>query len=172
MSSRPRSSASSQTSSAPIAAHVELPRLWSVVLPGVFNAGRRPIAAGVFLKGVLFAILLVAHAGPTPATVSEPFPTRQWGVGLSIGYTLSATVFGGFSPVSPSNPRRISVAPIRFHKQAACPAVSRLHGSAPRHAVTCRPFRRGQTEIRHKLPRAFQAREILISAGSIASLLR
>ncbi|WP_370653313.1 MFS transporter [Caballeronia sp. Lep1P3] len=43
-------------------------------------------------------ILKAAYSGPMPALMSEIFPTRVRSTGLSIGYALGVTLFGGFAP--------------------------------------------------------------------------
>jgi MHS family proline/betaine transporter-like MFS transporter len=55
------------------------------------------IASLVFLQAVA-GILKAAYSGPMPALMSEIFPTRVRSTGLSIGYALGVTLFGGFAP--------------------------------------------------------------------------
>ncbi|SIO63361.1 MFS transporter [Paraburkholderia phenazinium] len=43
-------------------------------------------------------ILKAAYSGPMPALMSEIFPTHVRSTGLSIGYSIGVTVFGGFAP--------------------------------------------------------------------------
>jgi MHS family proline/betaine transporter-like MFS transporter len=43
-------------------------------------------------------IFKAAYSGPMPALMSEIFPTRVRSTGLSIGYSLGVTIFGGFAP--------------------------------------------------------------------------
>jgi MHS family proline/betaine transporter-like MFS transporter len=45
-----------------------------------------------------FALFLAMYNGPGPAALSELFPTNVRFTGLSIGYNISAAVFGGFAP--------------------------------------------------------------------------
>ena len=44
-----------------------------------------------------FAVLIAAAYAPTPAFLSELFPTRVRATGISIVYNVAATIFGGFS---------------------------------------------------------------------------
>ncbi|HEX7908361.1 MAG TPA: MFS transporter [Paraburkholderia sp.] len=39
-----------------------------------------------------------AYSGPMPALMSEIFPTQVRSTGLSIGYSIGVTIFGGFAP--------------------------------------------------------------------------
>ncbi|MDR5742006.1 MFS transporter [Caballeronia sp. LZ029] len=55
------------------------------------------IASLVMLQSVA-GILKAAYSGPMPALMSEIFPTRVRSTGLSIGYALGVTLFGGFAP--------------------------------------------------------------------------
>ncbi|WP_439891927.1 MFS transporter [Ralstonia sp. 25C] len=43
-------------------------------------------------------IFKAAYSGPMPALMSEIFPTRVRSTGLSLGYSLGVTLFGGFAP--------------------------------------------------------------------------
>ena len=44
-------------------------------------------------------IFKAAYSGPMPALMSEIFPASVRSTGLSIGYSLGVTIFGGFAPV-------------------------------------------------------------------------
>lgn len=52
----------------------------------------------LMLVGLAFAIALAMYNGPGPAALSELFPTSTRYTGLSVGYNISAAIFGGFSP--------------------------------------------------------------------------
>lgn len=52
------------------------------------------VASIQFMVGLAIAI----YAGPAPAAMSEIFRTRSRSTYMSIGYALSATLFGGFAP--------------------------------------------------------------------------
>lgn len=45
--------------------------------------------------GALFALF----SGPAPATICEIFPTKLRTTWMSVGFTLSVSIFGGFSPL-------------------------------------------------------------------------
>lgn len=47
---------------------------------------------------LLFSLLLAMYTGPAPAAISEMFRTSARGTGMAIGYTLSTSLFGGFTP--------------------------------------------------------------------------
>ncbi|MGU3495880.1 MFS transporter [Xanthobacteraceae bacterium A53D] len=47
---------------------------------------------------VLVGFAIALYAGPAPATMSEIFHTKSRSTYMSIGYALSATLFGGFAP--------------------------------------------------------------------------
>ena len=41
---------------------------------------------------------MAAHRPVSPTAISEVFPTHNRTTRMSIGYTLSVTIFGGFAP--------------------------------------------------------------------------
>ncbi len=47
---------------------------------------------------LLLALAIACFSGPGPAAISEIFPTQGRTMGMSIGYSLSVAVFGGFAP--------------------------------------------------------------------------
>ncbi len=47
---------------------------------------------------LLLALAIACFSGPGPAAISEIFPTQGRSTGMSIGYSLSVAVFGGFAP--------------------------------------------------------------------------
>ncbi|MGF6699761.1 MFS family permease [Paraburkholderia sp. MM5496-R1] len=49
------------------------------------------------LQGVA-GIFKASYSGPMPALMSEIFPTQVRSTGLSIGYSIGVTIFGGFAP--------------------------------------------------------------------------
>ncbi|MBN3805965.1 MFS transporter [Paraburkholderia sp. Ac-20336] len=51
----------------------------------------------LLLQGVA-GIFKAAYSGPMPALMSEIFPTQVRSTGLSIGYSIGVTIFGGFAP--------------------------------------------------------------------------
>ena len=57
-----------------------------------------PTVASLVVLQSAAGILKAAYSGPMPALMSEIFPTRVRSTGLSIGYALGVTLFGGFAP--------------------------------------------------------------------------
>ncbi|QSN64254.1 MFS transporter [Caballeronia sp. M1242] len=47
---------------------------------------------------VFFGVANAAYFGALPALLSDLFPTRNRTTGMSVGYNVSVTVFGGFAP--------------------------------------------------------------------------
>lgn len=63
---------------------------WMAASPGL----------GVLLAAeTMLAVLLAGFAGPMMALGAELFPTRARSTGLSVGYGVSAAVFGNFTPL-------------------------------------------------------------------------
>lgn len=52
----------------------------------------------LFFQG-LMALLLSLYNGPLAAVLAELFPVRERSLGISLGYNLSVTLFGGFAPM-------------------------------------------------------------------------
>ncbi|KQR77258.1 MFS transporter [Burkholderia sp. Leaf177] len=52
----------------------------------------------VILLQCCFGALFSLFSGPAPATICEIFPTKLRTTWMSVGYTLSVSIFGGFSP--------------------------------------------------------------------------
>jgi MHS family proline/betaine transporter-like MFS transporter len=52
----------------------------------------------LIVVGLGFAAALAMYNGPGPAALSELFPTSTRYTGLSVGYNVSAALFGGFAP--------------------------------------------------------------------------
>jgi MHS family proline/betaine transporter-like MFS transporter len=44
------------------------------------------------------SLLKAGYSGVLPALLSELFPTETRGIGMSLGYSISVTIFGGFAP--------------------------------------------------------------------------
>jgi MHS family proline/betaine transporter-like MFS transporter len=57
-----------------------------------------PSVAALLALQAACGILKAAYSGPMPALMAEIFPTRVRSRGLSIGYSVGVTVFGGFAP--------------------------------------------------------------------------
>jgi MHS family proline/betaine transporter-like MFS transporter len=61
------------------------------------------IASGVSLATIMLVqfglgVMLAITSGVSPTAISEIFPTHNRTTWMSIGYTLSVTIFGGFAP--------------------------------------------------------------------------
>jgi MFS family permease len=48
---------------------------------------------------VVFALSIAMFSGPGPAAIAEIFPTAVRSTGMSTGYSLAVTIFGGFAPL-------------------------------------------------------------------------
>ncbi|WP_296227243.1 MFS transporter [Ralstonia sp. UBA689] len=57
-----------------------------------------PTIGALLLLQAVSGIFKAAYSGPMPALMSEIFPTRVRSTGLSLGYSLGVTLFGGFAP--------------------------------------------------------------------------
>ncbi|HEX7155805.1 MAG TPA: MFS transporter, partial [Burkholderiaceae bacterium] len=57
-----------------------------------------PSVAALFALQAACGIMKAAYSGPMPALMAEIFPTRVRSRGLSIGYSVGVTLFGGFAP--------------------------------------------------------------------------
>ncbi|MFL9873316.1 MFS transporter [Paraburkholderia megapolitana] len=59
---------------------------------------RHPTIGWLLLLQAMAGIFKAAYSGPMPALLAEIFPTRVRSTGLSIGYSIGVTIFGGFAP--------------------------------------------------------------------------
>jgi MHS family proline/betaine transporter-like MFS transporter len=57
-----------------------------------------PTIVWLMLLQAVAGIFKAAYSGPMPALMSEIFPTQVRSTGLSIGYSIGVTIFGGFAP--------------------------------------------------------------------------
>ncbi|SDQ83914.1 MFS transporter, MHS family, proline/betaine transporter [Paraburkholderia fungorum] len=57
-----------------------------------------PTIGSLMLLQAVAGIFKAAYSGPMPALMSEIFPTQVRSTGLSIGYSIGVTIFGGFAP--------------------------------------------------------------------------
>ena len=57
-----------------------------------------PTIGWLLLLQGMAGIFKAAYSGPMPALMSEIFPTQMRSTGLSIGYSIGVTIFGGFAP--------------------------------------------------------------------------
>jgi MHS family proline/betaine transporter-like MFS transporter len=58
----------------------------------------QPSFAEVLLAQCFLALAIATFSGPGPAAIAEIFPTRLRSGWMSIGYSLSVALFGGFAP--------------------------------------------------------------------------
>ncbi|CAJ0774929.1 Proline/betaine transporter [Ralstonia condita] len=58
-----------------------------------------PTIGALLVLQAVSGIFKAAYSGPMPALMSEIFPTRVRSTGLSLGYSLGVTLFGGFAPL-------------------------------------------------------------------------
>ena len=47
---------------------------------------------------IVFNLLIAAFSGAAPAALAELFPARSRTMLMSIGYSISTAIFGGFAP--------------------------------------------------------------------------
>ncbi|WGY72877.1 MFS transporter [Burkholderia cepacia] len=59
---------------------------------------RHPGIETLVAAQIFFGVLISAYFGVLPALLSELFSTQTRTTGMSIGYNLSVTIFGGFAP--------------------------------------------------------------------------
>ncbi|MFM0735771.1 MFS transporter [Paraburkholderia xenovorans] len=57
-----------------------------------------PTIGWLLLLQAVAGIFKAAYSGPMPALMSEIFPAQVRSTGLSIGYSIGVTIFGGFAP--------------------------------------------------------------------------
>jgi MHS family proline/betaine transporter-like MFS transporter len=57
-----------------------------------------PSLTVIVLVVAWMSLLKAGYSGVLPALLSELFPTATRGVGMSFGYSISVTIFGGFAP--------------------------------------------------------------------------
>jgi len=57
-----------------------------------------PTVATMIAVQAIYGVLLSCYFGVVPSMLCELFPTRNRTTGLSLGYNIAATLFGGFSP--------------------------------------------------------------------------
>jgi MHS family proline/betaine transporter-like MFS transporter len=57
-----------------------------------------PALPMMILVELILSVLATAYFAPLPAIMSSMFPARIRSTGLSLGYNIGVTVFGGFAP--------------------------------------------------------------------------
>ena len=68
------------------------------IVPGCTWLVSAPSAFSLLVVQAVFGLLHTAYFSSQPALVSELFPVRTRGTGVSLAYNASVTVFGGFAP--------------------------------------------------------------------------
>lgn len=57
-----------------------------------------PTFAVLLCIQIIFGIVMISYYGALPALLSELFPTQTRTTGMSLGYNVAVTIFGGFAP--------------------------------------------------------------------------
>jgi MHS family proline/betaine transporter-like MFS transporter len=68
------------------------------IVPGFMLLTSAPSAVTLLVVQGGIALITAAYLGPFAAAMSELFPARTRGTGLSISYSFGVTIFGGFAP--------------------------------------------------------------------------
>jgi MHS family proline/betaine transporter-like MFS transporter len=75
----------------------------ALALGGVYPMFSWLVANPTFIKliivQILFGLLVAAYAAPLPALLSELFPANVRTTGLSLTYSITVAIFGGFAPL-------------------------------------------------------------------------
>lgn len=66
--------------------------------PAYYLLATHPTFAMMAIVQSILGLLMTIYAGVLPALLSELFPTKTRTTGMSLGYNISVTIFGGFSP--------------------------------------------------------------------------
>ncbi|MGU3575351.1 MFS transporter [Brucellaceae bacterium C25G] len=68
------------------------------IIPGFAYLDSNVSVFGFHVLLGFLALALTGYSGPLAALMSELFPTRSRGAGLSMSYSFAVTIFGGFAP--------------------------------------------------------------------------
>jgi MHS family proline/betaine transporter-like MFS transporter len=68
------------------------------IIPLFILLTRAPSVTTLLAVQACLALAAAAYLGPLSALMSELFPTKTRGTGLSISYSFAVTIFGGFAP--------------------------------------------------------------------------
>jgi MHS family proline/betaine transporter-like MFS transporter len=68
------------------------------IIPLFVLLTRAPSVTTLLAVQACIALAAAAYLGPASALMSELFPTKTRGTGLSISYSFGVTIFGGFAP--------------------------------------------------------------------------
>lgn len=101
-----------------------------------------PTIGALLALQAVSGIFKAAYSGPMPALMSEIFPTRVRSTGLSLGYSLGVTLFGGFAPFIVTwliHTTGDTLAPSYYVLTAAVVSGIALTIIALRHRKTARP---------------------------------
>ncbi|WP_322044945.1 MFS transporter [Paraburkholderia sp. J67] len=66
--------------------------------PAFHTLATHPTFAVMLGVQIFVGIVMVAYYGALPALLSELFPTQTRTTGMSLGYNIAVTIFGGFAP--------------------------------------------------------------------------
>jgi MHS family proline/betaine transporter-like MFS transporter len=69
-----------------------------LIYPMFFMLRAHPTIGWLFVLQAASGLLKAGYSGPMPALLAEIFPTRIRSRGLSLGYSLGVTLFGGLAP--------------------------------------------------------------------------
>ena len=69
-----------------------------LVLPGFLYLVAHPTFGTLLVVEILFGLLLTGYFAAMPGLLSELFPVQTRTTGMSLGYNIAVTVFGGFGP--------------------------------------------------------------------------
>jgi MHS family proline/betaine transporter-like MFS transporter len=68
------------------------------VYPVVYFMVALPSLATAISAASWLSLVKAGYSGVLPSLMSELFPTETRGVGVSLSYSISVTIFGGFAP--------------------------------------------------------------------------
>jgi MFS transporter, MHS family, proline/betaine transporter len=58
-----------------------------------------PSMAAAILAAGWLSLVKAGYSGVLPSLLAELFPTETRGIGMSLSYSISVTIFGGFAPL-------------------------------------------------------------------------
>src|SRR5205085_7791991 len=58
-----------------------------------------PSMTAAILAAGWLSLVKAGYSGVLPSLLAEQFPTETRGVGMSLSYSISVTIFGGFAPL-------------------------------------------------------------------------
>jgi MFS transporter, MHS family, proline/betaine transporter len=66
--------------------------------PAFYLLAAHPTFGAMISVQIVLGILLTAYYGALPSLLTELFPTQTRTTGMSLGYNIAVTIFGGFAP--------------------------------------------------------------------------